>query len=853
MKKTLLSLFIATAVGLPALSAPADKTPMTVIQPDGRQLTVTLAGDEHAHYFVTADGLPVLRDNAGCFRYVTAYDGTREVLSSVPACDASQRTAYEQKLAATLLDAGMARQTAAQQQARRVKRLARQAVDKAPAFPNTGEVRGLVILVEFNDRAFIDGNDRDTFDRMLNEAGYSGDSYGSAYDYFTAQSHGQFSPHFDVYGPVKLSNDYSFYGRNSYYGGDDINAHIMVNEACTLLDDEIDYSQYDYNDDGLVDLVFVLYAGYGENSGADSNTVWPHASDLRYYFDQPVIKDGKQLASYACSCELRGNEHNSFVQTAGIGVFCHEFSHCLGLMDLYDTNGTNGGNGRGFGSYSIMDAGCYNNSGYTPCSYTAYERSVIGWLTPTELGDEYHANLTLQDINESNEAYAIYNPNDRNEFFIFENRQLTGWDNALPGKGMMISHINYNAEDWEMNLVNSYYEEEGALIVPANNNYSSLTEASQLYPTSSNNAFTDTSTPAAQFRDGSYVGHPVTDIRDVNGVISFTYDEMSLIRPTALPATDVTNDAFTANWDAVANADTYTLTVTDCGAGESTGGSISEDFSGFTSGAEDSPSNSDISSHLDEYMTDEGWRGSKVYQAGGKCKLGSSTSAGYLVSPELQLPAVFTISVDAKDYVTSSGRADGTTLYIGVGEKTPTGEGGEWLAYEEFPLTAETETYTLRCDAGGRALCFEIGTVQKRAIIDNIRANGTSAQAPAMTMSETYSGITGTQYRVTGLDRTHTYSYTVRAIAGGIESEESNVITVTMASSVDEGHGTVANIITGEGYMTISSDTESQVSVHTIDGIRIFCGKVSGQRSLRLDNGIYIVTIGSKSQKVLVR
>ncbi|HJD53225.1 MAG TPA: hypothetical protein IAA93_05830, partial [Candidatus Avibacteroides avistercoris] len=256
---------------------------------------------------------------------------------------------------------------------------------------------------------------------------------------------------------------------------------------------------------------------------------------------------------------------------------------------------------------------------------------------------------------------------------------------------------------------------------------------------------------------------------------------------------------------------------------------------------------------LDEYMTDEGWRGSKVYQAGGKCKLGSSTSAGYLVSPELQLPAVFTISVDAKDYVTSSGRADGTTLYIGVGEKTPTGEGGEWLAYEEFALTAETETYTLHCDAGGRALCFEIGTVQKRAIIDNIRANGTSAQAPAMTMSETYSGITGTQYRVTGLDRTHTYSYTVRAIAGGIESEESNVITVTMASSVDEGHGTVANIITGEGYMTISSDTESQVSVHTIDGIRIFCGKVSGQRSLRLDNGIYIVTIGSKSQKVLVR
>lgn len=832
-------------------AVPADKTPFTVIQPDGSKLTLVLRGDEHSHWHSTIDGLPVKEDGNGSYRYIIMYSGNEPVLSSIQARNPQSRSDGERAFVEELRSSGIATQAAARQKARRNESLAGKSVSKIPAFPNKGEVKGLVILVEFKDRKFEAGNDNARFDKMLNEENYEGESYGSAYDYFNAQSHGQFQPHFDVYGPVTLSNGYSFYGRNDAWSGDDMNADLMVNEACMLLDDEVDFSQYDLNDDGVIDLVFIMYAGYGENSGADSGTIWPHASDLRYYFDNPVMRDGKIVGPYACSCELRGNEQTSPVSTAGIGVFCHEFSHCLGLMDLYDTNGSTGGSGRGYGSYSVMDVGCYNNSGYTPCSYTAYERMVIGWLDPTELGDEYHENLTLTDINVKNEAYAIYNPNNRDEFFVLENRQQTGWDSALPASGMLISHIDYDAEDWEANVINSYYEDEGAIIVPANNSYSSLTDEHQLYPTADNNSFTDQSVPAAQFKDGTYTNRPVTNIREAGGVVYFTYNELSLAKPVALPATDVTGDAFTANWERVTNAESYVLTVTDEGVNPNPGAVIFEDFSKFTGGSEDSPSNSDVSSRLDDYMGEAGWRGSKVYQAGGKCKLGTSSATGYLVSPELTLPKDFAISVEARAYVTASGNADKSTLYIGVGEKTETGEGGEWLAYEEFPLTADVEVCTLHYNDGGRPLCFEIGTLSKRAIIDNISAGSSAARAPLAETSQVYTDIFDNYYRVTGLDKSHDYAYTVKAVAGGIESEASDAVTVNMSLSVNSEEVEVMVKVT-EGQLQICPSMGCVAVVSTIDGLCIYNRRIDGDVSIPLEKGIYVVTLNGKSMKVKI-
>ncbi len=816
---------------------------------------MTLNGDEYSHYYTTSDGLTVAQDTTGCFRYVTAYNGFIEVLSEIQANDPALRDDAEIALVEQLKSQDFSAVTIENHKAKRINKLSSTRPAKLGGFPTTGQPKGLVILVQFSDLTFQSAHDNDKFNRMMNEVGYNDDSYGSAYDYYYDQSGGQFQPQFDVYGPVTLENTYSYYGANDS-SGDDENAHLMVVDACALLDDEIDFTEYDSDGDGLVDLVFILYAGYGENYGASSNTVWPHAWDLRSAGLTNIRHDGVQIGPYACSCELNGR---SGTEITGIGTICHEFAHCLGLPDMYDTNGSSGGDGRSFGSYSMLDYGSYNGAkdGYSPCSFTAFERMYLGWLTPTELGDEYYENMTLGELNETNEAYVIYNPSNKNEYFVFENRQKTSWDTYLPGKGMMITHVYYNEYYWNLNLVNGYYGSEGAYLVPANNNYSAYTsESTKLYPTSSNDSFTNESTPASQFRNNTYTDKPIRDIRDSGGVIYFNYNDLTLSSPVALPATDITNDGFTANWEYVDYAESYTLTVTDLGteAYSAPGRLLYEDFSNFTSGAETSPNNTDISSQLDEYMANEGWRGSKVYQAGGKCKLGTSSAIGYLVSPEIEMPELFSVSVEAKRYSTESGNSDATTLYIGVGRKTENGEGGEWLAYDEFPLTTTAETYTLSCDIGGEALCFEVGTLTKnRAIISQITLDEVSSKAlAAQETTYTYTDIYDNYYQVTGLDMTHSYSYTVKAVAGDVESDESETITVGMSLSIEDTNANQAIVSVYDGQLEITTDTKCKVAIYTIDGICIVNKEINGYATFSLDKGIYILSLNGKSKKIMI-
>lgn len=852
MKKLLLSIIAFLTICSFATSAPADKSMFMLKQPDGTTIRAYIYGDENHHYYTTDDGFTIKQDKDGYYRYVTGYENAKPLLSKITVKNQEERNQNENMILSNINTKDIVMREYMISQARKIKKQSLKSINRIQAFPNSGKVNGLVILVEFEDKQFQEGNTRQTFDDMLNQENYqSGKSSGSAYDYFTAQSHGQFEPHFDVYGPVKLNKSYSEYGQNNL-DGNDIAAHAMVKEACEALDNDIDFSKYDLNNDGTVDLIFALYAGYGENGGAGAETIWPHASDLTYYYSEPIKLDGKILGPYACSCELRGNQNMSEISTAGIGVFCHEFSHCLGLYDLYDTDGALGGTGRGFGSYSIMDNGCYNNDGYTPCSYTAFERMMIGWLTPKELDDTY-SELSLQDLNQQNDAFIMYNPSDKNEYFMFENRQQTGWDKFLPGHGMLISHINYNEEKWTSNLVNNEYENEGAVIVPANNIYASSTEANQLYPYKNNNSFTDISTPSAIFNDGTKAGKPLTNIREENGIIYFTYLDVVLSKPVALEATDINGEGFTANWEKVDHAQTYTLKITPVGENQHPGALLYEDFSLFTSGSMESASNSDISSKLDQYMNTPGWRGSKVYQAGGVCKLATSTAQGYLVSPEIDMPESFTISVDAKDYATSSGKLDKTTLYIGIGEKTENGEGGEWMEYKEFSLTDKMNNYSLTCNQGGKPLCFEIGTLNKRAFIDNIVVQDNSKSMSPMTESPiTIEDITECKYRVTGLNPDYKYSYTVTAHAGDKVSEESNIIYVTTTSSVENTYQDNTKVYTANGKLYIESAENANVIIYNIDGTCLYSTDIENTASIELTKGIYIICINSKSYKVII-
>ena len=322
-------------------------------------------------------------------------------------------------------------------------------------FPAKGEVRSIVILVAYPDVPFSVSNPNLAFSNMLNEQGYSDNGgTGSARDYFIESSNGQFQPTFDVYGPYTLSHN------RSYYKSEPAR---MIIEVCELADDidGVDFTQYDYNSDGYIDNVFVYYAGLNPAEGGPSSAVWPHRSMAAIEEGGSWVRysvDGKWIWDYACTSELRGWFGTN---QCGIGTFCHEFSHVLGLDDLYNTADSEIYT---VGTWDIMCSGNYNNEGRTPPAYSAYERFMLGWLTPEQLTNT--ADYLLEPIETSNKAYLIattkhnmqaYTPNPT-EYWLVENRQHVGWDahtNAIPGKGLLISHITFHKGKWDNNTPNN--------------------------------------------------------------------------------------------------------------------------------------------------------------------------------------------------------------------------------------------------------------------------------------------------------------------------------------------------------------------------------------------------------------
>ncbi|WP_434503192.1 M6 family metalloprotease domain-containing protein [Prevotella sp.] len=313
---------------------------------------------------------------------------------------------------------------------------------------STGNKKALVILVNFQDTHFKETSTLDLYDKILNQTGFRNQLFnGSAHDYFMNQSNGLFNLSFDIAGPVTLAHPYAYYGANNDSNGDDAHPEEMVIEACKAIANTTNFSKYDWDGDGEVEQVFIVYAGHGEADYDNTNLVWPHKWALSASSYNKVLKiGGEKINVYACASEL-----NSFGSISGIGAFCHEFSHCLGLPDMYNTKNTKD---NGIGYNSLMAAGSYLGGGYCPCGYSAYEKTSCGWISPKTLNNDTIISNLNTTIN-NGEAYIIYNDANNDEYYIIENRQRTGWDKYLPNSGMLAMHIDYSKEDWENNTVNS--------------------------------------------------------------------------------------------------------------------------------------------------------------------------------------------------------------------------------------------------------------------------------------------------------------------------------------------------------------------------------------------------------------
>ena len=367
MKKLLLTMALC-AITAVMQAVPARRNVHTVAQSDGSTLKIRLRGDESFHYLETADGHPIVNTSNG-YMYGKVENG-RLMSSGILAHDAAMRGVSEQshlRFSGSLTRSGVSRLWNIRKASRNQHRMARhnkflamqesESVKSRVGATSTTTKKGLVILVNFANKTMKSLTANADFDEMFNKVGYNKNRHiGSVRDYFTDQSHGQLTIDFDIVGPYNLSNDMSYYGENNS-DDDDLRPGEMIAEACRLANGDVNFKDYDWDGDGEVDQVYVVYAGYGESSGAPSSTIWPHEWELTSSdYGKSLRLDNVTINTYACSNELAGTSGS---RMDGIGTACHEFSHCLGLPDLYDTDEEDGIN-FGMDSWSLMDYGCYN-------------------------------------------------------------------------------------------------------------------------------------------------------------------------------------------------------------------------------------------------------------------------------------------------------------------------------------------------------------------------------------------------------------------------------------------------------------------------------------------------------------
>lgn len=608
----------------------------TISLTDGTQVKVQLVGDEFMHYYQSEDGTRYLYDAASA---------TYQVYSD------SQFSNSRRKAVA-----------------RRAKANNRRAVRRKANVTNIfqGTKKGLIILAQFTDSKFQSGHDRALYNKIANAENYTDNGFkGSVKDYFKAQSAGLFELDFDVVGICPLKNPCSYYGGNDASIGEDgvdLRAGEMVAEACQWAATQgVDFSKYDWDGDGEVDQVFVLYAGKGEADGGAESTIWPHEFALSTSdYGKSLSFNGVIVDTYACSAELNGRG-----KLDGIGTFCHEFSHCMGFPDLYDT-GYSGW--FGMGDYDLMCAGNYNNDGKCPAGYSAYEKHECGWLTYQDVTNiEEDLNVAgLKAISEGGSAYVVKNKAHEDEYYIVENRQNTGWDAYLPSEGVMITHVDYDAYIWWNNMPNTkgnYYDENNNVyyndhqrltIFRAGRSASDDGVTSDLYPYNTNNSLTAESNPAATLynknSDGTkYMHVDITDISVASdGTASLTFskaDRSSGGGGETDPDTPVTPSGPVLLYES----------FDKCGG---TGGNDNQWSGNGVAGSE----------ALSMEFDNNGWTSSNKIFSGNQCvRLGNSSTAGNITTPAFSVNGSAYLSFKAGGWDSTD---DATSLTLSVNNGT---------------------------------------------------------------------------------------------------------------------------------------------------------------------------------------
>lgn len=794
MSKRFLTLAAMFMLAASAFAVPAKRVKRQVQQPDGSVLTVMLRGDENFHYTSTEDGQPLVQRADGAYCYATLDSNGKLTASAQVAHDVESRGAAELSFlnyytaeSQKVRSLGMER--AKQRNARRMARLANRGVVDASGKPVrrvmagatggegigvTGKRKGLVILVNFKDKKMQSKHTQAEWNDYFNKVGYNKyGNNGSVHDYFYAQSYGKLDLEFDVIGPVTVSKNMASYGANDAQGND-IDPAGMIKEACELAyaKEKMDMSQYDWDGDGAVDQVYVIYAGYGEAAGGEANTIWPHEWDIQGG-GYSLVLGGQRIRTYACSSELNGGNGTDI---SGIGTACHEFSHCMGIPDFYDTAG---GGCFGMDAWDLMDYGSYGGDGYEPTGYNTYEKWVSGWIEPTILTEPCYIK-NMKPLSDAPEACVVFNEANKNEYYIFENRQLKGTDVALPNHGMLVIHVDYDQKVWFDNEVNNTSNHQRFTVVPADNKLTSETVTGDTYPgTTKSTELTDTSKPAATLfnanSDGrKFLGKPVTEITEKDGLISFTFMGGVNLDAPQPKVMNMTATSFTGGWNAVDGAESYTVELREKSTQPSVDEAVklSEDLSkwGEKLAVEGTI---DISADLDSKMQNKGWTGDKVFECPGCAKIGTAKKQGNLTSPLItdNSSASVTVRLSASAY----GK-DATDITVSLLDNDDATIAEQTIKMDGMMATivldnADMKDYKVMVQPKKRGYIYFVGIYDGNYSAEDFMSMNVAPKTAMKAAAQRFTGIKTTSYKFDKLTAGITYQWRVCAVAGDAMSK----------------------------------------------------------------------------------
>ena len=535
---TILLILLFSGISSFAIAVPAYNQKIVVKQSDKTELYVFLKGDEKVNWAKTTDGFTLLKSKKGDYVYAISDSKEGIMPSTIIAHNENKRNKEEVEFIQSLnKDLFFSRdQINSLKQLWDYKQTPEYKQLYGIAKTSQRNLRIIVLLVGYPDRPFI--NNAQYFDDLFNQVGYSiNGNEGSVKDYFLASTFGNVNVSADVYGPYTSSAGAAAYANQVPNG-----ARNLLSEVINLADSAINFANYCGNGSQYVDAIYMIYAGCAASSG-EPDAIWPHRSALY----PPVQKDGVYIYNYGCSAELNGSTASGKTPPV-IGTICHEFSHVLGLADVYDTDyGESGGEAPASYDWDVMSTGCYNNGARTPTLWSAYQRSSEGYLDLVELSSSTTGigNKTLPPLNSSNSAYKL--THSASEFFVLENRQQIGWDRFLPGHGMIITHIDSSVPGWNSNCANCDPTMMGIKIIEANP-LTIWNRASNPFPgTSNNTSFTDTSNPNSLSNSGAILNRPITRIKENTTTknISFDFGSIPLSAPRAITngITRITSDS----------------------------------------------------------------------------------------------------------------------------------------------------------------------------------------------------------------------------------------------------------------------------------------------------------------------